>query len=202
MADNKKPRLKTPIGEAKWAHLFVPKPPFKGEADKGAKFMIDVVFSPDDPAWKAWAGDLKQRINALPVQYEKVPMPDGTKIPKKKQMPIKPELDVDDKPTGRYYVTFKTGERFKPGVFDKYGQEVPESVSIGNGSKVRVAYVESEYAEFGGGIALYLNAVQVVELLEYKPHNAAAYGFEVEPVPAGAAAGGTLPPQAEDDLPF
>ena len=51
---------------------------------------------------------------------------------------------------------------------------------IGNGSKVRVAYTENVYEPFGGGINLYLNAVQVIELVEYQNKSAQAYGFDVE----------------------
>jgi len=195
MAD-KKPRLVTPVGFAKWAHLHVPKAPFKGEADKGSKYMIDVCFSPEDPAWKAWAGELKRAIEALPPQTDK-----NTGTLKAKQMPIKRELDMNDQPTGRFYVTFKTGEKFKPGIFDQYGRVIPETASIGNESKIRVAYMASEYKEFGGGIALYLNAVQVMELVEYRGHSADAYGFQVEPLPAEMAGGPPLGAELEA-LPF
>jgi hypothetical protein len=196
----KKPRLVTPVGEAKWAHVFTPKAPFKGDASKGEKYMIDVVFDPAEPKWKEWAGELKKAIEALPPQVDK-----ATGAVKAKQMPIKRELDRDDKPTGRFFVTFKTGAQFKPGVFDRYGMPLPEGSSVGNGSKVRVSYMTAEYKEFGGGIALYLNAVQVLELVEYKSHDAKGFGFDVEEPPQqapahAAAAGG--PPPAEDDLPF
>jgi hypothetical protein len=40
-----------------------------------------------------------------------------------------------------------------------------------------------------------------VELVEYQTRTAEAYGFEAEPEPAGAAAGGAAKPP-EDDLPF
>lgn len=190
----KKQRFTTPVGEAKWAWLTTPKAPFKGDATKGAKYMIDVIFDVNDPKWKEWASGLKAAINALPVQVDK-----ATGTAKAKQMPIKRELDENDQPTGRFYVTFKTGEQFRPQVFDRYGQPLAENALVGNGSKVRISYVTGEYKEFGGGIALYLNAVQVVELVEYKSHDARSYGFEVETAPA--AAGG--PPQEDlEALPF
>lgn len=176
MAEKKK-RLLTPVGFAKWAHVQEPKENYF-DKKKEPQYMIDVCFKPDDPEWKVWAGELKKAVEAVKGQ----------------NMPIKREVDSEDKPTGRFFVTFKTGAKFKPGVFDKYGQ--PMDDMIGNESKVRVAYVTSDYEGFGGGIALYLNAVQVLDLVEYKPQNASAYGFEVQTAPAGG------PPQAEDDLPF
>lgn len=195
----KKSRLLTPAGFAKWPHLHVPKEPFRekdGKPKGEPKYMIDVCFTAEDPAWKTWAGELTAAIKALPVQTDKHT---GTPIPK--QMPIKRELDVDDKPTGRYYVTFKTGEKFKPGIFDRFGVPVPESVLIGNESKVRVSYTPSEYTAFGGGIALYLNAVQVLELVEYQSSNAAAYGFEVEELPTEFGASSSMD-DFENDLPW
>lgn len=181
MAEKNK-RLLTPVGFAKWAHLHTPKAPFadKDGRQKGdPKFMIDLCFTVDDPEWKKWASELSAEIKALPEQIDK-----RTGVVTPKQMPIKRELDIDDKPTGRYYVTFKTGEKFKPPVFDKFGIAIPETILIGNESRVRVAYSPAPYDAFGGGIALYLNAVQVIELVEYRASTADAYGFEVQALPA------------------
>jgi len=195
-------RLLTPVGFAKWAHVHTPKAPFQekdGKPKGEPKYMIDVCFSADDPEWKTWAVALKSAIMALPEQVDKHT---GSPIPK--QMPIKRELDIDDKPTGRYYVTFKTGEKFKPPVFDRFGIAIPESILIGNESKVRVAYSPAEYQAFGGGIALYLNAVQVIELVEYRTNTADAYGFDVE-VPTSADTNSVQSdPFADfaDDIPF
>jgi hypothetical protein len=173
----KNSRLLTPVGFAKWAHVHTPKAAFQekdGKAKGEPKYMIDVCFSADDPAWKEWASNLKAMIVALPQLVDKHT---GSPIPK--QMPIKRELDIDDKPTGRFYVTFKTGEKFKPPVFDKFGYAIPETVLVGNESKVRVSYTPVPYEAFGGGVALYLNAVQVVELVEFGNNTADSYGFEI-----------------------
>lgn len=181
--EQKKERKVTPVGEAKWAHLHTPKAPFKDDRgnDKGEpKFQIDVIFSQDDPLWKAWALEIQAQIKNIPDQVNKA----GEKL--NKQSPFKRELDENDQPTGRWYVTFKTGAKFKPGVFDVYGNPIPENVLIGNGSKVIVAYTPFEYLTFGGGVTFYLNAVQVIELVEYKSSTAATYGFtikELEPTP-------------------
>lgn len=171
----KKERLVTPVGEAKWAHVHVPKQPFEAKGE--AKYQIDVCFDKDSPEWAKWATALMERLRAIPTQTDRA----GRVM--EHQPPIKQELDSDDKPTGRFYTTFKTGEKFKPAVFDKFGQPVPETSLVGNGSKVRVNYTPSEYKGFGGGIALYLNAVQVLELVEFKPQTASAFGFGVEPAP-------------------
>lgn len=195
-------RLLTPVGFAKWAHVHTPKAAFQekdGKPKGDPKYMIDVCFSADDPEWKAWATDLKDAIVAIPAQMDK-----HTGSPIAKQMPIKRELDIDDKPTGRYYVTFKTGEKFKPPVFDRFGMAIPDTIMVGNESKVRVAYSPVEYTAFGGGIAMYLNAVQVIDLVEYRASTADAYGFAVAPLEVSdipASTGGAFDNFA-DDIPF
>ncbi len=177
MADKKEKHV-TPVGIAKWAHLNTPKPAFAG--DKGAKYQIDVLFDPNDAEWKEWGAKIKQMLADT----------------KGKNSPFKQEKDQEDNPTGKWFVTFKTSEQFKPGLFDKYGKQISETVLIGNGSKVRVNYNPREYEGFGGGLALYLNAVQVLELVEYTGRSADAYGFDVAPEPAQEKK------QPEDDLPF
>lgn len=188
-----KERLVTPVGEAKWAHLSTPKTPY--DKNKSPQYMIDVIFDTKDPQWKVWASALQAELKALPEQIDK-----KTGETLKKQVTIKRELDEEDNPTGRHYVTFKTGEKFKPPVVDKYGD--PLNKLVGNGSKVRVAYVKNVFTGLGGGINLYLNGVQVVELVEYESKSASNLGFPTEPKanddwePAGPI------PDDSPDLPF
>lgn len=195
MSDEK--RQVTPTGEAKWAHLHTPKAAFmdeQGHAKGDPKFQIDVYFSKDDPAWAVWATDLMSKVKAIPDQVDKR---SGEVL--KKQSPIKRELDEADQPTGRFYVTFKTSDKFKPGVFDRYGNPLAADVLVGNGSKVCVSYSPNTYLAFGGGINFYLNAVQVIELVEYKNQSAEAYGFAVESDPVVAA---NRDPGSDDANPF
>ena len=185
----KKQRMTTPVGECRWAHLNTPKAPFKDEhgREKGtAKYQVDVLFDPKQPAWNAWAKELAAKIKALPEVKDK-----KTDTVTPKQNPLKKELDSNDQPTGNYYCTFKTSDKFKPAIFDSWGKPFPGEVNIGNGSKIRVSYVESPYSAFGGGIVMYLNAVQVIELMEFKAQSASAYGFEE-----------SAPPANEEDAPF
>ena len=182
----KNPKLLTPTGFAKWAHIHTPKAAFQekdGKTKGDPKYSVDVCFSADDADWVKWAGALKAQILALPQLVDKRT---GENIPK--QMPIKRELDIDDKPTGRYYIQFKTGEKFKPQVFDKFGGIIPDTVMVGNESKVRVSYTPKEYTAFGGGIALYLNAVQVLELVDFRANTADSFGFDVETLTVSDAA--------------
>jgi len=202
----KKERKVTPVGEAKWAHVHEPKAPYRGAngiAKGDPKYQIDVVFDINGPEWGPWAQDIKAKLQALPQQINK-----KTGEPMRKQTPIKRELDENDEPTGRLYATFKTSAKFKLGVFDEYGRVLPPDKLVGNGSKVRVSYTENQYDGFGGGINFYLNAVQVVDLVEYQAQTASSFGFETkeapewDPEPAGEPQP-TPPVEAyEDDLPF
>lgn len=163
----KRERKITPTGLAKWACLITPKEAFvdkkTGKSKGDPKYCIDVVFDPNDPVWAAWAAALQQEIKKI----------GGT------NMPIKKEYDQNDEPTGRLYAVFKTSDKFQPKIFDRHGVQL-EGVKIGNGSKVKVSYLENEYTTFGGGINLYLNAVQVIELVEYKTYTADSYGFDID----------------------
>jgi len=209
---DKKPkflRMVTPIGEAKWAHVQKPKPAFieNGKPKGDPKYQIDVLFDKDDPEWKPWAAAIMKQIREMPQQHV-TDKATGEKKPLEKQIPIKMDLDADDNPTGRFYATFPTSDKLKPGLFDKYNRPLPDGVSIGNGSKVRVNYSPNVFDAFGGGINFYLNAVQVLELVEYKAQTAESYGFTGEEPPpggfetAGPTEGETAPPEDEDKIPF
>ena len=52
-------------------------------------------------------------------------------------------------------------------VKDSERNEFPSNKRVGNGSKVNVSYFPKEYTVYGGGVKGYLNAVQVVDLIEY-----------------------------------
>jgi hypothetical protein len=188
-----KVRKLTPYGFAKWAHVHKAKAPYR--PGKPPQYSIDVCFLESDPEWKTWAGEIMATIKAMPSQTDKKT---GAVLPK--QIPIKREFDKEENPTGRFYVTFKTGEKYPPGVFDRFGREIPKSVAVGNESRVQVSYVAVPFSEFGGGLALYLNAVQVWELVEYGGHSAASHGFKVEsaPVDDTGYAGDNAPPPTDD----
>lgn len=193
---SEKPKLQkliSPIGEAMWAHVHTPKKPFE---DKGEpKFQIDVLFDPKDPAWEPLVTDIRKQLVDLPDQWDKKKDPP---VKMMKQSPIKRELNEQDQPTGKLVATFRTSAKFKPGVFDKYKRPVPPETMIGNGSKVRVAYSPNTYEGFGGGINFYLNAVQVMELVEYQNKSADSYGFDGEAPPDENDA----QPSGNDNIPF
>jgi hypothetical protein len=159
-----------------WAWLDKPQPPFEGSGD--AKFKLTIGLDPENDKVKEWAAS----IRALTTF---------------KGMPWK----LDDE-SGKLHVTFKTLRQ--PRGYDSKGTPLPEGVWPGKGSVVRVAYVPNEYPGFGGGINLYLQAVQVIEMVEgfsssiQFPVEEGAYvsdGVSKHPAEDGSA-------QAGEDSPF
>jgi hypothetical protein len=69
-----------------------------------------------------------------------------------------------DKKDGSVTLVATSGEKYRPPVFDAKNREVPASVVIGGGSKIRLDVTVNAYEGFGGGINLYINAVQLLEL--------------------------------------
>lgn len=55
---------------------------------------------------------------------------------------------------------------YKPPVFDAKNRKLPARVVVGGGTKGRIEVTLNPFDGFGGGINLYINAVQVVDLVE------------------------------------
>ena len=184
MATQKKPkreRYVSPVGEAKWAHLHSPKAPFQQGGQP--RYQVDFVFDPNDPEAKAWAGGIEAERKRA-----------GTATL------FKPEKNEQDQPTGRWFVTLKTGEQYPPQLFDAQGQALAAGTRIGNGSKIRCAYTIVPFSGFGGGVTLYLSAVQVVELRHFDGRTASDFGFPVEEGGGFDMGDPNDAPPPEDDL--
>lgn len=81
-----------------------------------------------------------------------------------------------DKKTGELHLEATSGEDYPPPFFDAKGNEVPRSkVKIGGGSTIKLDVTVNPYTGFGGGINLYINSVQLIELKQR-----AASRFEAE----------------------
>ena len=198
MTTEKKEKLLTPVGNAKWAHVFKPEEAFSKK--EKPKFKIDVCFDEANPDWKPFCANIRAMVDALPASID-----EDTGKPAKRKYPMKREMDKDDKPTGRWFIQFKSGEQYPPKVFDKFNQPMDGSKLIGNESKVRISCIAQSYEGFGGGITLYMNAVQVIELVEYKGSTAESYGFTAEAGQPGEKAATdptVLPKDHPDYLPF
>jgi hypothetical protein len=160
----KKPRMILPVGIAVWPHLNeieVYQPVDKKGKPNGAQkrhFITKVRY--DSAQLSAIKAELKKHALKLGVGEDEI---DSIKLPFKK---IKVK-DKEGNVTGHEFLLQATsGEKYRPPAFDAKNNKLPPSVTIGGGSKIRLDVTVNYYDGFGGGINLYMNAVQVIELVE------------------------------------
>ena len=86
-------------------------------------------------------------------------------------------------------------------IYDSQGKPLPKNVDIGHGSIVKVAFSIQPYYKTKTirGLTLYLNAVQVLELVERGDGDAASFGFGAE---EGGYVAPAVPNEDEDEVPF
>lgn len=211
--------LVTPKGTAIWPKLTAPDTQFKKEGEYSVKLALEPS---KDPKVQGFLDELQARFDAY---IDEVKAEVGPVKAKKLKLnePFTPELDEAGEETGRVLVKFgmaaqftdkKTGQTktMKPTIFDARGNPLANPPEIGNGSVLRVSYSIGGYnTPQATGIKLYLNAVQIVELVEFGGgSNAKAFGFDEEEggyeAPATKAgfsdeeAGGDEEPEGSDDF--
>lgn len=156
--------LVSPVGIAKFPYLSKPDTQFKKEG----KFRVGLALNPADEK----VAEFLKMLEGM-VRKE---LPKG-RLPFVDDM----DLDKDKKPTiktGKVLVKFASG--FKPKMFDSLGHVLPDEVNVGSKSLIRVSFTTNIYPAFGGGMNLYLQAVQVLELKEWKEATLDSFGFNVE----------------------
>jgi len=109
------------------------------------RFITRVKFSDED----------HRKVDAYLKKVAKELLPDveNPKLPWKK-----------DKKTGDLSLEATSGEKYRPPVFDAKNNKVPENVVIGGGSTLKLDVTVNAYEGFGGGINLYMRAVQLLDL--------------------------------------
>jgi len=135
----------TPIGVARYPKIS--EPDTTGDyADN--KFKTDVVFSD---------ADLKA-LKAKVVEFAKKELPNVSN-------PQMPYHEKKDKETGEVVEFMRFKSKRKPLIIDAKKNKVPDNVSIGGGSKIRIGATLGTYSKGKNvGVTAYLNAVQVIEL--------------------------------------
>lgn len=174
----KKEKFITPVGIAVWPKLDevdVYQPVDKKGRPNGAekrRYITRIKFSDTDLA--TVQAYLKQKAAEL------LPDAENAKLPIKK-----------DKKTGELSLEATSGEKYRPAVFDAKNNKIPGGLPIGGGSKIRLDLSINAYEGFGGGVNLYINAVQVLDLVEKgvgKSSFEEADGFEFDGDEAAATA--------------
>jgi hypothetical protein len=149
----KKERFITPVGLARYPKLDevdVYQPLDKKGKPSGAekrRFITGIIFSDTDLA------AVQARLKAKAAEL--LPDCESPKLPIKK-----------DKKTGQLFLEATSGEKYRPAVFDAKNNKIPGGLAIGGGTKMKLDVSINAYEGFGGGINLYMNAVQVLDLVE------------------------------------
>lgn len=148
-----KSQVVTPKGTAQWPWLINPDTKF----DDQGKYKTDILFSKND------AKDLMAKCKELFTDEF------GEKGLKSAKWPF----TVDEETGG---VRFRAKSSNKPALFDSQGQVIKNDLNVGTGSTIKVAGVLSTYSAGGNtGVTMYLNAVQVIDLVEFGSN---AFGAE------------------------
>ena len=147
---DEKKRLVSPEGTVLYAHVDKPDTRF----NKEGSYTLDLACDPNE---NKQLEEFCSEIRALkPEKAENVPW----SMNEENQLVIK----------------FKSS--YAPKMFDTNNNEIEVGESkLGRGSKVKVSCVPNVYDAFGGGVNLYLNAVQILELVPYGG-SAKDFGFE------------------------
>jgi hypothetical protein len=109
-----------------------------------------------------------------------------------------------DKKTGELTLKVSSGEKYPPALLDAKGKEIPRAkVEVGGGTIAKVDVNASYYDGFGGGINLYMNFVQIIELTKRGFNVQEEEGFSYED---DGEEGDTSAPETstdlDDDIPF
>lgn len=145
----KKERFITPVGTLVWPKLNTPDVYTPKKGPEKVRYVTNFKLSDED--YKKVLTMLKKKAKELMPDVEK------PKLPFKK-----------DKKTDEITLVASSGVKYRPPVFDAKNKKIPAGVIIGGGSKARLDLTISHYeiSAENSGINLYINGVQVIELVE------------------------------------
>lgn len=166
----------TPKGSALFAHVFSPEI-YEG---KEVGYSIQMKLNKEDT--DALIAKIDEELDRAKHEMKLKP---GQKWSSEPFLSYREDKDGDIvfKFKTNSEVRFKTGEtkkRVVP-VYDAHNNIIKD-VNIGNGSTVRVAYTIIPYfvSKMINGIKLRLDAVQVIDLVEFGERSATSFGFSEE----------------------
>ena len=176
MAKTNYKRITSPRGEALYPHLKTPEV-YDGQT---VGYTIQAKFS------KEATDKLIEQIENELEAAKKSDIFIGKRWYKEPHLGFREDKngDIVFKFKTKHEITTKAGDVIKRTVpvFDAKGK--PIDVSLGNGSVVRIAFQVVPYhkSSTNNGVTLYLDAIQVIELVEYNgsSQDASGFGFEEE----------------------
>jgi hypothetical protein len=186
-ARKKRERFVTPAGRLKYPRIIGVPDEYKGKKTWNTKFIVDA-----HAAQAIILSVQKYMPAAQELLDEKLAAEKAKNKRKDYGINDEPWLELED---GTYEFNFKmnyevkdtksaTGTRIqRPAVFDAGLQPVPETTRIGGGTTAKIAYTLSPYfvdATKKAGVTLYLEAVQIIQLVEFGQRDASSFGFGEE----------------------
>jgi|14BtaG_2_1085337.scaffolds.fasta_scaffold00797_7 hypothetical protein len=188
----------TPAGTAQWPRLNSPDTKF----DEDGVYKTDLVLGAEE------SEDLREAIDQIAEEGWQNAIDKESKPAKKNALkkfnyhaPYFPEEDDQTgEETGNFVFRFKTKAKNKDGSTKKLplvdAKKKPVGEIVGNGSTIKVAFSPNDYqmpTSKQYGCTLYLNAVQVLDLVAAGGGGASAFdeedGFESEEAPEEVFAG-------------
>lgn len=169
-------------GKAEWAKIHTPDTKFNPDGD----FSINVIMSEEE------AAPIEEKLQELLDVYVEELLKENPKIKNtlRKADVLSREVDENGDETGN--VVFKckrkakihskkSGKTYEQRVTVVDSKKKPTTVDVGNGSIVKVAVDPSPYyvaATKMSGMSLRLQAVQIIDLVEYKGSAASVFDEE------------------------
>ena len=195
----KRKNIVTPKGIASWPRLN--SPDTKWNAD--GVYKTGLVLTPEE------SEDLRETLDTIAEEGWKKAIEEEKKPAAKKKLqkftyqpPYKPEEDEEGNETGNYVFNFKTnatykdrstGESKKKNLTLVDAKKNPVGELVGSGSTIRVSFTPGDYQMPSAqkyGVACYLDAVQVLELVAVGGGGVDVFdeedGFESEEDPTDA----------------
>ena len=163
-------RMVTPTATCQWAHIVKPDTQF----DPEGKFKIELIFEISNATHLTFLKQLrdihdknKDAMRSQKKPCEKEPWIQYT------------DTETQKKDKDKYVVRFKSS--YHPFLADARGNKWPKDTLVGNGSKVKVAFSPNAYSTgSNSGTNLYLNGVQIIDLVPYKEASFEDLGFQQE----------------------
>ena len=153
--------LRSPKAPCAWA--CTAKPNAGGNFE--SKFGVTLILSPKN------SKEHKSFLVELKAQFEAT----GGKNP-----PYKVHLDENKQKTDRWEVKFQNVNKAIEVIDSAMNPIHHVDNFIGNGSIVIIGYIAKGYDKFGGGLSLYVDIIQLIELIKYEKHTLKDYGFKKE----------------------
>lgn len=161
-----KERFTTPKGVAYFPYISKPDPNYGG-------YKVNLCV-PKEDAMSVIA--VVKSVLTQGIQMDKAL---DKSIKQQAPFPFKDEVDEDGTPTGNVIFKLKSGENYKPAVFDSKNKAMIEH-NIWGGSVIKVGATAEYYNNnVGAGVILRLNAVQIIEYIQGSD-GADRFGFTEE----------------------